>query len=172
MITATWLRKIVYFLILLVILSSFKHFQSVRYIKQLETLLSSLEAQQISSEKISSDLTETKSDLDFCKRNTESLTKKIKKTRESVSTGFASLKVCNANNDNCEREKLEGITNIKLLEEKLKNVDAQLSNLTQSLISKTNREKQLAEKLEDLRRLNGKERAETFKLKNKEISQT
>ena len=44
----------------------------------------------------------------------------FKKTRESVSSGFASLKVCKTNNDNCKKEKNEGFTNIKILQDKLK----------------------------------------------------
>ena len=45
-----------------------------------------------------------------------------KKTRESVTSGFASLKVCNTNNDKCEKEKNKEFTNNKILEEKLKNL--------------------------------------------------
>ena len=39
-----------------------------------------------------------------------------------MTSGFASLKVCNTNNDKCEKEKNKEFTNNKILEEKLKNL--------------------------------------------------
>ena len=44
----------------------------------------------------------------------------FKKTRENVTSGFASLKVCKTNNDNCEKEKNEGFNNVKILQDKLR----------------------------------------------------
>ena len=57
---------------------------------------------------------------DFFCLNEEKNILLFKKTRESVTSGFASLKVCKTNNDNCEKEKNEGFNNIKILQEKLK----------------------------------------------------
>ena len=54
----------------------------------------------------------------------------FKKTRESVNSGFATLKVCNANNDNCEKEKNEGFTNNKILQEKLNNLGVKVEELS------------------------------------------
>ena len=64
----------------------------------------------------------------------------FKKTRESVSSGFASLKVCKTNNDNCKKEKNEGFTNIKILQDKLKTLGVKvrikyINDTTSTIIS-------------------------------------
>jgi len=143
---------------LLLLVSSFKHFQTSQNIKDLEVLILSLESKQISSQGISSLLTETKSDLTTCQRNSEQLLQKIRKSRVS---GYQSLKVCNENNHECNIEKNKGISHRKVLETEVDSLNLQIRNLTELLLSKVKREKQLALKLEDLRRLNNKERSES-----------
>merc|ERR1711953_357359 len=82
------------------------------------------------------------------------------KSREAVTLGFENLRICKKNMESCFKTKSESLLDTEKHKKEISTLRNKIANLTKDLNIKTERERQLALRLEALRLLNNKERYE------------
>ena len=135
----------------------------------LKAKFSIFEELQVKTLKISTKLEKAESQLNTCLQNKEHLTKKLRKTRETLDASIRSLKSSNSKKDECVKETSSILIDKENILKEKQDLSHKVHSLEVKLASRTTRAEELANRLETIRIQNNNERAMQDKQEEKPV---